>query len=789
MINKEIEMTLGIAVKIARELRHEYVCVEHLLFSICHDQAGVDIIKNCGGNINNLKSNISHFFRTQMESLPQNRAYILKQSVGFHRVMQRAVLHAKSASKEGVDMGDIIASIFLEPDSHAAYFLKKEGITRLNVLEYITHGITVFSESEENAEKPIDVEDDDKKCPHDEANKKKNKQDPLLTFTSNLIKRAAEGKIDPLIGRNTEIDRTLQILCRRRKNNPIYVGDPGVGKTALAEGLALKIFNKEVPDLLQETEIYSLDMGALLAGTKYRGEFERRLKSVIDSIVKKENAILFIDEIHTIVGAGATSGGSLDASNILKPVLANGEIRCIGSSTYEEFKNHFSKDRALSRRFEKIEIAEPTINESIQILKGLKQRYEEHHKIQYSEKALKAAVELSVKHINDRHLPDKAIDVIDEVGAYMRLAGHANRKYIQPSDIEKIVSKIAKIPPESVSTSDKSMLETLEDRLKSNVFGQNEAIHTIVTSIKRSRAGLKPERKPIGSFLFTGPTGVGKTELAKQLASIMGIHFMRYDMSEYMEKHAVARLIGAPPGYVGFEQGGLLTDGIRKHPYCVLLLDEIEKAHEDLFNILLQIMDYATLTDNNGKKSDFRNIILIMTSNAGASDMARRTIGFGDVDKDIESKGKKAIDKLFSPEFRNRLDAIITFHSLSIDIMKRIVEKELNALNLQLIPKKISVKLNPSAEKYLAQKGYEPTFGARPLERLIQKEIKDPLTDEILFGKLQQGGQVTVDADENVLKEELACKLSIKPLEKRTFKKKKTAKKLIHDETIVPELV
>jgi ATP-dependent Clp protease ATP-binding subunit ClpA len=573
----------------------------------------------------------------------------------------------------------------------------------------------------------------------------------LEQFTLNLIELAAEGKLDPLIGRTTELERTMQVLCRRRKNNPVFVGDPGVGKTAMAEGLAQKIQQGDVPDLLKDMEIFSLDLGGLLAGTKFRGDFEQRLKGVIAELQKKSRAILFIDEIHTIVGAGATSSGSMDASNILKPVLASGEVRCIGSSTFEEFKNHFEKDRALSRRFEKIEIMEPPVSETVQILKGLRSRYEEHHGIAYTDAALKTAAELSVKYLRDRFLPDKAIDVIDEAGAFIRLSGSARRKRINPADIEKIVAKMARVPTQSVTTSDRSKLESLETGLKEVVFGQDDAIRALVTSIKRSRAGLGSPERPVGCFLFTGPTGVGKTEVSLQVARILGVEFMRFDMSEYMEKHAVARLIGAPPGYIGFDQGGLLTDGIRKHPHSVLLLDEIEKAHPDLFNILLQVMDHATLTDNNGRKADFRNVILMMTSNAGSREMSAASIGFGQTHKDAQSKGKKAIEKLFSPEFRNRLDETITFNALNLEIMEMIVDKFIAELNQQLAVKKVALTISPAVRTWLAEKGHDPAYGARPLSRVIQMEIKDKLSDAILFGKLQNGGLVSLDLADDQL--------------------------------------
>jgi ATP-dependent Clp protease ATP-binding subunit ClpA len=742
IINKELELTIAKSVKVARELNHEFVCVEHLLFAILHEFKGIHIISSCGGNVENIIKNLHHFFLKKVERLPKDSRATIQHSIGFHRVLKRAASHADSSEKMEIGIEDVLVSVFDEKNSYAAYFLRKENISRLDILEVISHG-----DAQEEAQQQTSGQT--KEAATQEKKSAKKQVNYLQDYTTDLIKRAQENKIDPLIGRKIEMQRTLQVLCRRRKNNPIYVGDPGVGKTAMAEGLAKQIFEKNVPEHLQDTTIFALDMGALMAGTKYRGEFEKRLKGVVDAIKEKENSILFIDEIHTIVGAGATSGGSLDASNILKPVLANGDMRCIGSSTYEEYKNHFSKDRALSRRFEKIEISEPSIPESIKILKGLKSRYEEHHQILYTEKALRTAVELSAKHINDRFLPDKAIDVIDEAGAHIRLSSKGNRKKIQPNDIEKVVSKMAKIPSHNVTTSDKSMLETLESRLKKLVFGQDDAISSLTNSIKRSRAGLKAPNKPIGSFLFTGPTGVGKTEMARCLAEIMGVQFMRFDMSEYMEKHAVARLIGAPPGYVGFEQGGLLSEGIRKTPYCVLLLDEIEKAHEDIFNILLQIMDYATLTDNNGKKADFRNVVIIMTSNAGAQEMSTRTIGFGDSSKDISHKSKRAIEKMFRPEFRNRLDEIIGFQALSVEIMELIVDKAINSLNAQLLEKRVLIQLTDEARTFLAKKGYDPAYGARPLDRVIQTEIKDKLTDEILFGELVKGGQVTVSVEEN----------------------------------------
>ena len=738
MISKELSATLGFAVREAKKRRHEYVSIEHILFAILYDPTGMDIIENCGGSVENLITSLEDFFEKKIEQIPDGSEYVLQQTIGFQRVIQRAVNHARSAEKSEVTVSDILASIFLEKDSHAEYFLSAEGISRLDVLNFISH----------NVSKTLD-EDSPAELTRPAKESRKKKANPLELYTTNLIKQASEGKLDPLIGRKIEMERTMQVLCRRRKNNPVYVGDPGVGKTAMAEGLAQQIQKGDVPDLLQDVEIFALDLGGMLAGTKFRGDFEQRLKGVIAELKKKPKAILFIDEIHTIVGAGATSSGSMDASNILKPVLTSGEIRCIGSSTYEEYKNHFEKDRALSRRFEKVEIHEPPVNETVKILKGLRSRYEEHHGIVYTDPALKAAAELSAKFLNDRYLPDKAIDVIDEAGAYIRLSGASTRTKINPADIEKIIAKMARIPAQSVSTSDRTKLENLEDGLKRVVFGQDDAIKALVTSIKRSRAGLGTPDRPVGCFLFTGPTGVGKTEVTRQVARILGVEFMRYDMSEYMEKHAVARLIGAPPGYIGFDQGGLLTDGVRKHPHSVLLLDEIEKAHPDLFNILLQVMDHATLTDNNGKKADFRNVILMMTSNAGTREMSQQTIGFGDVNKDTASKGKLAVERMFSPEFRNRLDETINFNSLDVEIMEKVVDKFMLELNGQLAAKKISLTISDSVRTWLAEKGYDPQYGARPLARVIQTEIKDALSDQILFGTMQKGGEVLIDLEDD----------------------------------------
>jgi len=741
MISKELETTLNAALKEARRRRHEYVCLEHLLFALLHDKDASVAILNCGGDLERLRKSLEEFFTGQLETLPEGLIQEPQQTLGFHRVLQRAVIHAQSAEKKEITGGNLLIAMFREPDSYAVYLLEEQGITRFDVVNYVSHGISKISTGEEWPQKEEEQGEEEKPA---------SRVNPLEAFTVNLIDRAAQGKIDPLIGREDEIERTIHVLCRRRKNNPIYVGDPGVGKTALAEGLALKIQRGEVPDALKDAAIYALDMGALLAGTKFRGDFEARLKGVLKGLAKRPNAILFIDEIHTIVGAGATSGGSMDASNILKPALASGELKCIGSTTYHDFKSYFERDRALARRFQKIEIPEPSQDEAYKILEGLKPHYEKHHGVHYSAAAIRAAVQLSAKHINDRRLPDKAIDVIDEIGAAVKIQPPEKRKKtIGPKDIEKMVAKIAKIPPRSVSTSDKEQLQNLDRDLKLVVFGQDAAIETLAGTIKLSRSGLGHPEKPIGCFLFSGPTGVGKTEVAKQLAQVMGIEFLRFDMSEYMEKHTVSRLIGAPPGYVGFDQGGLLTDAINRNPYAVLLLDEIEKAHPDLFNILLQVMDHATLTDNNGKKADFRNIILIMTTNAGAREMSGSPLGFAA--QSNVGKGKEAIEKMFSPEFRNRLDAMVTFNALSPEIIERVVEKFIMELDHQLNEKKVFLQLTPKARRWFAERGYDPAFGARPMARLIQNEIKKVLADEILFGKLQNGGKVDVDEDEGKL--------------------------------------
>ena len=740
MISKELSTALGFAVREAKKRRHEYVCVEHVLYAILNHDSGLETIEKCGGSPEHIKEDLEKFFDEKLTKIDAAEEYVLQQTIGFQRMIQRAINHARSAEKSEVNLGDILASIFQEKDSHAAFYLESEGITRLDVLRHISHDPDKEKKESSEGDKPQQLFRQNEPA----KPKRQKKKNPLESFTADLIKRAQESKIDPLIGRDLETERVMQVLCRRRKNNPILVGDPGVGKTAIAEGLALKINDKSVPDLLENCELYSLDMGALLAGTKYRGDFEQRLKDVISALEEKENALLVIDEIHTVVGAGATTSGSMDASNILKPALSSGDIKCIGTTTYEEYKNHFEKDRAFSRRFEKIEVTEPSVEETFEILKGLRICYEEHHGLKYPDKTLEAAAFLSDKYINDRFLPDKAIDVIDEAGAFLKLKGEGRRKTVSPKDIEKIVAKIAKVPVSNVNSADKTTLEALPGKLLNVIFGQDDAIHTLTTAIKRSRAGLAAPERPIGSFLFMGPTGVGKTEVARQLAANMGIEFLRFDMSEYMEKHAVSRLIGAPPGYVGFDQGGILTDSIRKHPHSVLLLDEIEKAHQDLFNILLQVMDYATLTDNNGKSADFRNVVIIMTSNAGAREMSANAIGFGSQNANVDSSSIKAVKNTFSPEFRNRLDGIVQFNHLSEKVMELIVDKNMKELKTMLSAKGIALSYSAGARAHLAKEGHDPKFGARPLARLIQTDIKDKLTDEILFGKLEKGGKLSV---------------------------------------------
>lgn len=728
MLSRSLERIFALAVREVRSRHHEFLTLEHVLYAYLLDREGKVILQNCGVNIKRLRSQLENYFIEHLEIYPHGQAKEVIQTLSVQRVLQRAIVHVQSAEKGKVDLGDFLASVMEEEDSYAVYYLKAQGVERLDILEYITHGTEEKSEGCQTCQQESSTN--------------------LQKYTQNLVQRAKSGVIDPLIGRSDEVQRIVQILSRRRKNNPLFVGDPGVGKTALAEGLALKISQESVPEPFKETEIYALDMGALLAGTKFRGDFESRLKGVISELQKKGNqAILFIDEIHTIVGAGATSGGSMDASNILKPVLASGEIRCIGSTTYEEYKNLFEKDRALSRRFQKIEVSEPNQSDSVAILEGLRPYYEKHHGVKYTRSSLQSAVDLTVRHLPDRYLPDKAIDVLDESGALLALeTGKRKRKQITPKDIENVVSSIAKVPVRRVSSSDKERLHNMEDELFKVIYGQDDAVKMMAQAIKRSRAGLREENKPVGSFLLVGPTGVGKTELSKQLANILGVHFMRFDMSEYMEQHAVARLIGAPPGYVGFDQGGLLTESIRKHPYSVLLMDEVEKAHPDLFNILLQVMDYSTLTDNSGRKADFRHVILLMTSNIGARDMSAHGIGFGEEKtEDKAHKGVKAAEKYFSPEFRNRLDGIIPFNALTEELMEKIVEKYIKELNEQLKEKKVQVVLKSGAISWLSQRGFDPDYGARPLARIVQSSIKDRLADELLFGELQKGGQAIVD--------------------------------------------
>ncbi len=753
MISKELSTALGFAVREAKKRRHEYVCVEHVLYAILNHESGIETIEKCGGNPDQIKEELEKFFDEKLTKIDSKEEYVLQQTIGFQRMIQRAINQARSSEKSEVNLGDILASIFQEKDSHAAFYLESEGITRLDVLRYISH----VSENGKKNMPPVMDPNQDMFKQADMKNRRPKKKDPLESFTTNLLQKAQDDKIDPLIGRVSELDRVMQVLCRRRKNNPILVGDPGVGKTAIAEGLALKIKNREVPALLENCELFSLDMGSLLAGTKYRGDFEQRLKDVINALEAKDNALLIIDEIHTVVGAGATTSGSMDASNILKPALSSGDIKCIGTTTYEEYKNHFEKDRAFSRRFEKIEVAEPSVEETRQILEGLKTYYEQHHDLVYPPETIEAAAYLSDKYINDRLLPDKAIDVIDETGAALRLKGADSRQAVTVEDIEGIVAKIAKVPVTSVTSTDKANLESLPEKLFSVIFGQDSAIQTLTTAIKRSRAGLSAPDRPIGSFLFMGPTGVGKTEVAKQLAHNMGISFLRFDMSEYMEKHSVSRLIGAPPGYVGFDQGGILTDGIRKHPHCVLLLDEIEKAHIDLYNILLQVMDYATLTDNNGKSADFRNVILIMTSNAGAREMSTNTIGFGSQTAGVDAKSMKAVERTFSPEFRNRLDGVVQFNHLSTEVMEMIVDKNMKELESMLKAKHVVLNYSEKVRSHLAREGYDPKFGARPLARIIQTRIKDRLTDEILFGRLEKGGKVSIGLRNNQLSFQFKC--------------------------------
>ncbi|MGZ8257580.1 MAG: ATP-dependent Clp protease ATP-binding subunit ClpA [Methylotenera sp.] len=735
MIAQELEVSLHMAFMDARQKRHELITVEHLLLAMIDNPTAAEVLRACGANLEVLRTELNQYIEEHTPTVIGLDDVDTQPTLGFQRVIQRAMLHVQSSGKKEVTGANVLVAIFGEKDSHAVFFLHQQGVTRLDVVNFISHGVSKIAETA----KPegLDQEIDTEATPNG----------ALENFTLNLNLQVLAGKIDPLIGRGPELERVVQTLCRRRKNNPLLVGEAGVGKTAIAEGLARRIVEKDIPDVLANATVYSLDMGALLAGTKYRGDFEQRLKAVMKQLAEKPDAILFIDEIHTLIGAGSASGGTLDASNLLKPALSNGTLKCIGATTYQEYRGIFEKDHALSRRFQKIDVAEPSIAETIEILKGLKSRFESHHSVKYTASALSTAAELSAKYINDRHLPDKAIDVIDEAGAAQRILPKSKqKKVIGNKEIEDIIAKIARIPPKNISSDDRNALKTLERDLKAVVFGQDKAIEALASAVKMARSGLGQGNKPVGSFLFSGPTGVGKTEVAKQLAYIMGIELIRFDMSEYMERHAVSRLIGAPPGYVGFEQGGLMTEAITKHPYCVLLLDEIEKAHPDIFNILLQVMDHGTLTDNNGRKADFRNVTIIMTTNAGAENLAKSSMGFtnskqaGDEQADIK--------RLFSPEFRNRLDAIVSFSALSQDIIIRVVDKFLIQLEDQLHEKKVDATFSDALKAYLGRKGFDPLMGARPMARLIQDTIRKALADELLFGRLAHGGSVHVDIDD-----------------------------------------
>jgi len=737
MLSPDLQATLQRAVGDVRRRRHEYLTLEHLLLAMLDDPAGKDIIRKCGGDIEELRVELEDFLEENVEELPEGEESGPDQTLAFQRVLQRAAMHVQGAGRAQMTTGNLLVAMFRERDSHAVYLLEQQGVTRFDVINYISHGVAKVDSTGPVVprSRPAGADDDDEE----------QVKNPLESFCTDLTERARQGKIDPLIGRQDELERMIQVLCRRRKNNPLLIGEPGVGKTALAEGLALRVVEKQVPKILEDARIYALDMGAVLAGTRYRGDFEQRLKAVIDVLVDDPHAILFIDEIHNIIGAGATSGGTMDAANMLKPPLSNGDIRCIGSTTFKDYRQAFERDRALSRRFQRIDVPEPSVADAIAILKGLRLRYEDHHGVRYTDAALESAAELSARHISGSHLPDKAIDVMDEAGARVRLMPEDDRPAeIRPPLIEEVVAKIARIPTRSVSATDKTKLADLEPGLQRVIFGQDPAIKQLTTAIKLSRAGLGNPDKPTGCFLFAGPTGVGKTELAKQLAQILGVEFIRFDMSEYMEKHTVSRLIGAPPGYVGFDQGGQLTDAINKHPYSVVLLDEIEKAHVDLFNILLQVMDHATLTDNNGRKSDFRNVILIMTTNAGSREMAQGRIGFGDSVGDSR-EGKKALERLFTPEFRNRLDATVFFDALPPVVIKRVVQKFLDELDGQLAEKKVQLEVTEAARDWFAEHGYDRAMGARPMSRIIQSTLKAPLANEILFGDLVFGGIARID--------------------------------------------
>ncbi len=764
MIAQELEVSLHMAFVEARQQRHEFITVEHLLLALLDNPSAAEVLRACAANIDELRKSLTAFIKDNTPQVAGTEEVDTQPTLGFQRVIQRAIMHVQSTGngKKEVTGANVLVAIFGEKDSHAVYYLHQQGVTRLDVVNFIAHGIKKTDPPE-----PAKAGEGSGEGGGDEREEKSEKASPLEQYTQNLNQMAKDGKIDPLIGREYEVERTIQILCRRRKNNPLLVGEAGVGKTAIAEGLAWRITQKDVPEILAEAVVYSLDMGALLAGTKYRGDFEQRLKGVLKNLKDKPNGILFIDEIHTLIGAGAASGGTLDASNLLKPSLSNGSLKCIGATTFTEYRGIFEKDAALSRRFQKVDVVEPSIEQTVEILKGLKSRFEEHHSVKFATSALVAAAELSAKYINDRHLPDKAIDVIDEAGAAQRiLPANKRKKTISKSEVEEIVAKIARIPPASVSNDDRSKLRNIERDLKNVVFGQDAALEALAAAVKMARSGLGRADKPIGSFLFSGPTGVGKTEAAKQLANIMGIDCIRFDMSEYMERHAISRLIGAPPGYVGFDQGGLLTEAISKKPHSVLLLDEIEKAHPDIFNVLLQVMDHGTLTDNNGRKADFRNTIIIMTTNAGAETMNKSTIGF----TNSRQQGDEMADikRLFTPEFRNRLDAMVSFKALNEDVILRVVDKFLLQLETQLDQKKVDVTFTDVLRKHLAKKGFDPLMGARPMQRLIQDTIRKALADELLFGKLVDGGIVTVDVDA-----EDKISLDIQPLPEKKGKSSK----------------
>jgi ATP-dependent Clp protease ATP-binding subunit ClpA len=738
MLSKDLELTLNSAFKEARAKRHEFMTVEHLLLALLDNHAAADVLSACAADIPQLRRDLIEFIDSTTPLIPSHDDERETQpTLGFQRVLQRAVFHVQSSGKKEVTGANVLVAIFSEQESQAVYFLKQQSISRIDVVNFIAHGISKVQSDEQ------DHQDFHQDGSPEENSAESASGNPLDSFATNLNEAARNGRIDPLVGRDYEVDRVVQILSRRRKNNPLLVGETGVGKTAIAEGLAKRIVDSDVPDIMKEAQVFSLDLGALLAGTKYRGDFEKRLKALLAELKKRDKSILFIDEIHTIIGAGAASGGVMDASNLLKPMLSSGELRCIGSTTFQEFRGIFEKDSALTRRFQKIDVNEPSVDETYKILKGLKSRFEDHHHLKYTDKALRAAAELSDRYITDRHLPDKAIDVIDEAGAAERLKSESRRKKsINVSDVERVVASIARVPAKSVSKDDRELLENLERNLKMTVFGQDDAIENIASAIKLARAGLKSIDKPIGSFLFAGPTGVGKTEVTKQLAESLGVELLRFDMSEYMERHAASRLIGAPPGYVGFDQGGLLTDGVNRHPHCVLLLDEIEKAHPDVFNLLLQVMDHGTLTDNNGRKTDFRNVIMIMTSNAGAQEMSRRSVGF--TSQDHSTDGREVINRTFTPEFRNRLDGIVQFTALPEEVVLNIVDKFLVELQAQLDDKRVHLDVDQDAREWLAKEGYDRNMGARPMSRLIQERIKRPLADLILFGALSQGGTAEI---------------------------------------------